>query len=116
MRKHFPTIRIVIIALICLSGGLFIGKSWGYLKLAREVKVQISQYQEQREIIRLYTQSLEKEKAQLSQERDCLKKERDEAVCQRNIAVRTVDAIFRFNQATESSKQTKNRRTRPSPP
>lgn len=116
MRKHVGAVRIVIFGIVCFSGGLLIGKYWGYIKLSREVQAEIYKYQLQKEANSRYLDSLEKERDCLLGEYADLKKERDEAIRQRNIAVRAVDAIFRAGQITASSKQTKTRRTRPTPP
>jgi len=93
----------VILVIVCFSCGLLIGKYWGYIKLSREVQAEIYKYQLQKEANSRYLDSLEKERDCLLGECADLKKERDEAIHQRDIAVRAVDAVFRAAETSEHS-------------
>jgi len=94
MRKQIGIVRIVIVAIVCFSSGLLIGKYLGYNKLC-EVQAEIYKYQLQERANSRYLDLLENERDCLLEECADLKEERDEAIRQRDVVVQTVDAIFR---------------------
>ncbi len=105
MTKRLGIIKVVIIVIVCFSGGLLIGKYWGYLKLAREVQLEISKYQLREKANSRNLVSLKKERDRLQRECADLKKERDIAIRQRDVVVRAFSAVF-----NESSHRSSHRK------
>ena len=105
MNKRTGVIKVVIVCIVCFSCGLLIGKYWGYIKLSREVQAEIYKYQLQKEANSRYLDLLEKERDCLLGECAGLKKERDEAIRQRDVVVRTFNAVF-----NESSRRSSHRK------